>query len=84
MKKVFSPAPDISSMDQQVGFDTSGELESEPMDDVKEHFPDGVVLSKVQIALQRQIGGWPLYTIILGLGQVSCHLCTEFVVKLRP
>lgn len=71
-------------MDQQVGFDTSGEMESDPADDVKEHFPDGVVLTKLQIALQRQIGGWPLYTIILGLGQVSCRLPTEFVVKLKP
>lgn len=28
-------------------------------------------MNRVQIALQREIGGWPLYTIILALGQVS-------------
>jgi alpha-1,3-glucan synthase len=32
---------------------------------------DGVVMSRLQVALQREIGGWPLYTIILALGQVS-------------
>lgn len=31
-----------------------------------------VVMSALQIALQRQIGGWPLYSIIIGIGQV-CH-----------
>ncbi|KAF8522241.1 glycoside hydrolase family 13 and glycosyltransferase family 5 protein [Hysterangium stoloniferum] len=31
---------------------------------------DGVVMTKTQIALQREIGGWPLYTIILALGQM--------------
>jgi alpha-1,3-glucan synthase len=32
---------------------------------------DGVVMTRLQIALQREIGGWPLYTIILALGQVG-------------
>ncbi|KAF8580884.1 glycosyltransferase family 5 protein [Ramaria rubella] len=31
---------------------------------------DGVIMTRVQIALQREIGGWPLYTIILALGQM--------------
>ena len=31
---------------------------------------DAVVMTGLQIALQRQIGGWPLYTIILALGQM--------------
>ena len=30
-----------------------------------------VVMSALQVALQRQIGGWPLYAIIIGIGQVS-------------
>lgn len=29
-----------------------------------------VIMNRVQIAMARQIGGWPLYTIIIALGQV--------------
>lgn len=32
--------------------------------------PDIVPMTGLQIALAREIGGWPLYTIIIGLGQV--------------
>jgi hypothetical protein len=31
---------------------------------------DGAVMTRLQIALQREIASWPLYTIILALGQV--------------
>lgn len=27
-------------------------------------------MSRLQVAMSREIGGWPLYTIIIGLGQV--------------
>ncbi|KAH7926306.1 glycoside hydrolase family 13/glycosyltransferase family 5 protein [Leucogyrophana mollusca] len=33
-------------------------------------FGDIVVMNRVQIAMARQIGGWPLYTIIIALGQM--------------
>ena len=32
---------------------------------------DGPIMSGLQIAMQRQIGGWPLYAIIMAAGQVS-------------
>lgn len=32
-----------------------------------------VIMSGLQIALSREIGGWPLYTIIIALGQVRIH-----------
>jgi alpha-1,3-glucan synthase len=32
--------------------------------------PDVVVMTRLQIAMSREIGGWPLYTIVIGLGQV--------------
>jgi alpha-1,3-glucan synthase len=32
--------------------------------------PDVVVMSGLQIFMSREIGGWPLYTIVIGLGQV--------------
>ena len=28
-------------------------------------------MTRLQIAMSREIGGWPLYTIVIGLGQVS-------------
>jgi len=31
---------------------------------------DAVVMSGLQVAMSREIGGWPLYTIVLGLGQM--------------
>jgi len=31
---------------------------------------DGPVMSGLQIFMSREIGGWPLYTIVIGLGQV--------------
>ena len=44
-------------------------------------------MSALQIALQRQIGGWPLYAIILGIGQVNisyylCPPCTDLVIQM--
>jgi len=33
--------------------------------------PEVVVLTRLQIALSREVKGWPLYTIIIALGQVS-------------
>jgi alpha-1,3-glucan synthase len=34
--------------------------------------PDAVVMTRLQIAMSREIGGWPVYTIVIGLGQVRC------------
>lgn len=44
---------------------------------------DGVVMSRLQVALQREIGGWPLYTIILALGQVSPPVPHYFRVSIN-
>jgi alpha-1,3-glucan synthase len=32
--------------------------------------PETVPMTGLQIALSRELGGWPLYTIIIALGQV--------------
>ncbi|GJJ12099.1 hypothetical protein Clacol_006340 [Clathrus columnatus] len=63
-------SPDISSMEQQIDFEASGDVEPDSVDQFSEQLKDGVVLSKLQIALQRRIGGWPLYAVILALGQM--------------
>ncbi|KAI0035090.1 glycoside hydrolase family 13 and glycosyltransferase family 5 protein [Vararia minispora EC-137] len=39
-----------------------------------------VIMSGLQIAMSREIGGWPLYTIIIALGQVLC--ATSFQITL--
>jgi hypothetical protein len=36
--------------------------------------PDVVPMTGLQIAMSREIGGWPLYTIVIAAGQV----CTQF------
>jgi alpha-1,3-glucan synthase len=41
---------------------------------------DRVIMARLQISLQREIAGWPLYTIILALGQV----CSLANVSLTP
>jgi alpha-1,3-glucan synthase len=41
---------------------------------------DIVIMSKLQIALQREIAGWPLYTIIIALGQMLAS--TSFQITL--
>ena len=40
---------------------------------------DGVIMTRLQISLQREIAGWPLYTVILTLGQVwfPCQCCSH-------
>lgn len=35
--------------------------------------PETVPMTGLQIALSRELGGWPLYTIIIALGQVCLH-----------
>jgi len=37
-------------------------------------------MSGLQIAMSREIGGWPLYTIVIALGQVLC--ATSFQITL--
>ncbi|KAK7014847.1 modular protein with glycoside hydrolase family 13 and glycosyltransferase family 5 domains [Favolaschia claudopus] len=42
--------------------------------------PETVPMSRLQIALSREIGGWPLYTIIIALGQMIS--ATSFQITL--
>ncbi|KAF8212206.1 glycoside hydrolase family 13 and glycosyltransferase family 5 protein [Mycena galopus ATCC 62051] len=42
--------------------------------------PETVPMTRLQIALSREIGGWPLYTIIIGLGQMIS--ATSFQITL--
>lgn len=42
--------------------------------------PEVVPMTRLQIALAREIGGWPLYTIIIGLGQMIS--ATSFQITL--
>jgi alpha-1,3-glucan synthase len=47
---------------------------------ILQHGEDFVIMNRVQIALARRIFGWPLYTIIIALGQASClFFITPFV-----
>lgn len=32
---------------------------------------DVVIMNRVQIAMARKVFGWPLYTIVIAIGQVS-------------
>lgn len=38
------------------------------------HGPSDPVMSGLQILMQREIGGWSLYCIIIAMGQVSLHI----------
>lgn len=41
--------------------------------------PEVVPMTRLQVLMSREIGGWPLYTIVIGLGQVcrsTSPLCT--------
>jgi hypothetical protein len=42
--------------------------------------PDVVPMTSLQIAMSREIGGWPLYTIVIAAGQV----CTQFAMIMNP
>src|ERR1700743_3425652 len=42
--------------------------------------PDSVPMTRLQITLAREIGGWPLYTIIIALGQMIS--ATSFQITL--
>ncbi|KAJ3985674.1 modular protein with glycoside hydrolase family 13 and glycosyltransferase family 5 domains [Lentinula detonsa] len=42
--------------------------------------PDQVPMTSLQIFMAREIGGWPLYTIVLALGQTLC--ATSFQITL--
>jgi alpha-1,3-glucan synthase len=33
-----------------------------------------IIMTQLQVAMSREIGGWPLYTIVIALGQV--HFAT--------
>lgn len=46
---------------------------------------DIVIMTGLQIAMSRELFGWPLYTIVIALGQVSSciHLFTVTVANSR-
>ena len=37
-----------------------------------------VVMTRLQVAMSREIGGWPLYTIVIAAGQVRIYSNTSF------
>ena len=37
--------------------------------------PDTVPMTRLQISMAREVGGWPLYTIVIGIGQVRIFSC---------
>jgi alpha-1,3-glucan synthase len=59
-----SPAPSRIRYNGRNAVNTQGLLIN------REPGADGVIMTRLQISLQREIAGWPLYTIILALGQV--------------
>jgi hypothetical protein len=38
--------------------------------------PEVVPMTRLQIAMSREIGGWPLYTIVIAAGQVCIYPTT--------
>ncbi|KAF5390171.1 hypothetical protein D9757_002866 [Collybiopsis confluens] len=42
--------------------------------------PEGAPMTRLQVFMTREIGGWPLYTIIIALGQTLC--ATSFQITL--
>lgn len=38
--------------------------------------PEVVPMTRLQIAMSREIGGWPLYTIVIAAGQVCIYSTT--------
>ncbi|KAF8636652.1 hypothetical protein AX17_003459 [Amanita inopinata Kibby_2008] len=63
-----------SSPNTQAGFSTSDyDVHLHPQLDI-------VPMTKIQIAMAREIGGWPLYTIVIGLGQMLS--ATSFQITL--
>lgn len=38
---------------------------------------DVVIMTGLQIAMAREIGGWPLYTIVIAAGQVCSNVCMQ-------
>lgn len=45
--------------------------------------PDIVPMTRLQIAMSREIGGWPLYTIVIAAGQVSIYFITIEIPNLK-
>lgn len=42
--------------------------------------PDSVPMTRLQIFMAREVGGWPLYTIILALGQVRKKVSNMYAI----
>jgi hypothetical protein len=51
----------------------------ESYDNHEQHAPD-VPMTRMQIFMNRSIGGWPLYTIILSIGQLLSAVSTSCIV----
>jgi len=47
--------------------------------------PDVAPMTGLQITMSREIGGWPLYTIVIGLGQVGyIFFYSHYLFVLKP
>ncbi|EPT06178.1 hypothetical protein FOMPIDRAFT_68356 [Fomitopsis schrenkii] len=75
-----TPAP--SSFDHSRPSSPSTRSFADGMDDYSAALvtDDAVVMSGLQAALTREIGGWPLYTIVIGIGQMLS--ATSFQISL--
>ncbi|KAK2466883.1 hypothetical protein APHAL10511_001141 [Amanita phalloides] len=74
-----TPSPSMYSRPEspntQVGFSTT-EYEGH----LRMSQRDIVSMTRLQIAMAREVAGWPLYTIVIGLGQMLC--ATSFQITL--
>ncbi|KAH9484208.1 Cell wall alpha-1,3-glucan synthase mok13 [Psilocybe cubensis] len=66
--------PDSPNMQAFSQGDYDGPLHQEP------NMPEVTPMTGLQIAMSREIGGWPLYTIVIGLGQMLS--ATSFQITL--
>lgn len=58
------------------GFPSSSDFDTPPFS----HPPDVVVMTRLQILMAREVAGWPLYTIVIALGQMLS--ATSFQITL--
>lgn len=70
----FSATHDLPSLlaPSQSGFTSADGYTGPPNDQ-----GDVVIMTGLQIAMAREIGGWPLYTIVIAAGQVCSNVCMQ-------
>lgn len=70
------PAPSEHTFADASGqaFDTQGYAGPLPNN------PGDVVMTRLQIAMQREVAGWPLYTIVIALGQVRIIYSSDLLL----